>query len=546
MDLANRTVLILGGSGLVGHAVSRRLLELGPARLVLVGLFADEVEEAARALEPHRGDAVIETAWGNVLLPAPAAQVPLGEALGDPELRRIMVDDLLGALTADVLERSHLFRLFKQFRPHAVVDCINTATAFAYRDVFQSARGLLASAHEGQVTPEQVELHVLTLTMPQLIRHVQVVSAAVREFKTQAYVKIGTSGTGGMGLNVPYTHSEEWPSRTLLAKSAVAGAHSLLLFLLGRTPGAPATVEIKPTAAIAWRRIGYGPIRRKGGTVARYDCPTPLPLDEAFTAGADGWVDTGEILESVFIDTGENGMFARDEFETVTSLGSMEFITPEEVAQYVVLEMAGQPTGRDIVAALDAASAGPTYRAGMLRAHAIERLRALEDEHSIRSVAFEMLGPPRLTKHLYEGFIWSKLATSVGDLASRRPADLAASAAQLVAEDGTLRSFVLSIGLPIVVEGDRVYRGEAIIVPPQNEPIEAVIPRGWVDLRVRNCETWIGRARAVLAQHAAAAAQVGSGSDEDWDAMRPDDPVQPPKFAAWIFKYEDDGERIKR
>jgi hypothetical protein len=37
---------------------------------------------------------------------------------------------------------------------------------------------------------------------------------------TGAYVKIGTSGTGGMGLNIPYTHSEEKPSRVLLSKSA--------------------------------------------------------------------------------------------------------------------------------------------------------------------------------------------------------------------------------------------------------------------------------------------------------------------------------------
>src|SRR3546814_2041559 len=45
-----------------------------------------------------------------------------------------------------------------------------------------------------------------------------------------------SSGTGGMGLNIPYTHSEEKPSRVLLSKSALAGAHSLLLFLLARTP----------------------------------------------------------------------------------------------------------------------------------------------------------------------------------------------------------------------------------------------------------------------------------------------------------------------
>src|SRR5437773_4155764 len=124
-----------------------------------------------------------------------------------------------------------------------------------------------------------------------------------------------------MGFNIPYTHSEERPSRTLLTKSAVAGAHSLLLFLMGRTPGAPATVEIKPTATIAWREIAYGPVRRKGKPIPLVDCPAPLPVAAAFRPGATGWQETGEALDGAYIDVGENGLFARDEFATVTALG---------------------------------------------------------------------------------------------------------------------------------------------------------------------------------------------------------------------------------
>jgi len=55
MDLRDRTVMILGGSGLVGHAVARRLLGAAPRRVVLVALFEEEVRATARALEPHRG-----------------------------------------------------------------------------------------------------------------------------------------------------------------------------------------------------------------------------------------------------------------------------------------------------------------------------------------------------------------------------------------------------------------------------------------------------------------------------------------------------------
>src|SRR2546426_47737 len=285
MELRDRTAMILGGSGLVGHAVARRLLAAAPRRIVLVALFEEEVKATAEALQPDR-------------------------------------------------------------RPDAVVDSINTATAFAYQDVVKSAQELLALAGAGTLDRAAVERHVLLLTTPQLIRHVQILVEALRRAETKAYVKVGTSGTGGMGFNIPYTHSEERPSRTLLAKSAVAGAQSLLLFLLGRTPGLPATVEIKPTATIGWRESGFGPIRSKGKAIPLVDCPEPVPVSHAFRPDAQPWCDLGRPLEGVFIDVGENGLFARDEFETVTALGQMEFITPEEIAEYVLMELEGRPTGR--------------------------------------------------------------------------------------------------------------------------------------------------------------------------------------------------------
>jgi len=61
----------------------------------------------------------------------------------------------------------------------------------------------------------------------------------------------------------------------------------------------------------------------------------------------------------------------------------------------------GRPTGKDVIAALDASTAGPTYRAGMLRRNVVGRLRSLEEREGKRGVAYEMLGPPRLTKMLY-------------------------------------------------------------------------------------------------------------------------------------------------
>ena len=544
MELQGKTILFLGGSGLVGRAIARRLLDFKPKRIVLVALYEDEVEEGAAWLRRSAGSTVIDTAWGDVFLPAHLGQVERKRLLTDATSRERVLNDLLGDLTREVLERSSLYQLFHRYEPDAVVDCINTATAFAYRDVFHSSRELLAAAREGRVSREQVEQHVLSIPMPQLIRHVQIMLECLRTLGTEAYVKIGTSGTGGMGLNIPYTHSEERPSRTLLAKSAVAGAHSLLLFLVARTPGAPATIEIKPTTAIAWREIAFGPIRQRGQPVPKVDCPKPLNLSTAIGPKASGWHEAGVILESVYADLGENGQFARDEFETVTSVRQMEFITPEEVAAYVIDELQGRPTGRDVIAALDASTAGPTYQAGVLRAEAIERLRALEAEHGVRSVAFEMLGPPRLTKLLYEAFVLSQLRTSVRGLADSDPEKLSAEAVELMAREAELRSTIISVGLPIIISGTKVYRGSSVMIKPVDGNVEQAVARGWVDLRPTNTSVWVDRARQMVDQ----AGQRAGGSDSgvDWWALNPEDPIAPPRFATWIFRHEDGGERIKR
>jgi len=544
MELQGKTVLMLGGSGLVGRAVARRLLELKPRKIVLVALYEDEVTAGADWLRARAEGTEVAAEWGDIFLPAPYAKLSREALLGDAAARDVVLGDLLGDLSGEVLERSYLYQLFTRYRPDVVVDCINTATAFAYRDVFRSARDLLAAARAGSVTRDQVEQHVLSIPMPQLIRHVQIMLECLRTAGTGAYVKIGTSGTGGMGLNIPYTHSEERPSRTLLTKSAVAGAHTLLLFLVARTPGAPATIEIKPTAAIAWREIAFGPIRRRNEPVRRIDCPAPLEVATAFGPTASGWSDLGTVLESVYADLGENGLLSRDEFETLTALRQMEFITPEEVASYVVSELQGHPTGRDIMTALDGATAGPTYQAGVLRAAAVERLDALERKHGVRSVAFEMLGPPRLSKILYESHILSQIRPSVAALAASDAASLSAEAVRLVSGDAALRSGMLSIGLPILLPGGKVYRGASVIVPPENGDLERAVARGWVDLRPENCQLWIGRAQHMV--EAADQRERGSDSGVEWFGIEPGDPIAPQRFATWIFSNEDGGERIKR
>ncbi len=559
MDIAGRTVLILGGPGLVGMAVARELLALGPARVVIGGLTRRETEQAVATLRSEleggggrQGAPALEAVWGDIFLPEAVKEKRRAEILANPESRALVLDELYGDLTDEVLRGSTLGALLLRTKPDIVVDCVNTATAFAYQNVFSAATRMRESLAAGAVGAEQVERLLLTLYMPQLIRHVQIALEGMKRVGTTLYLKIGTAGTGGMGLNIPFTHSEERPSRMLLAKSGIAGAHTLLLYLMARTEGGPTVKEIKPTAAISWKRIGFGQILRSGAPIPCYDAVAPVPVREAFAgpdAGARVSAPTGATLEGVYLDSGENGLFTLGEFETLTALGLMEFITPEEIAVDVVREIRGQPTGHDIVAALDASTSGPTSRAGVLREVALERMETLEREQGVDAVAFEMLGPPRLSKLLFEAHLLGRLYGGLDEAAELDPETTAEQAAGLVATEPQLRVRILSIGLPILLpDGARLLRGPDVKCPPDNgaEPdVAHLADAGWVDLRPANWEKWRQRLAAMKAELAAAPGpEYGSRADyAPGDRRRR---LRPGALAAWIFRNEDAGARMKR
>src|SRR5688500_8411252 len=386
-------------------AVVREMAAYEPALVVITGLTQLEAEGAVAELKAEgifSSTTRIEAEWGDMFVPHALKDSLRRDVLDQADARGALIDDLFGELTDDVVKRSTLGTMLLKWQPDIVVDSVNTATAFAYQNIFDAATAIRAQAMTGSVPGEDVERMLATLYLPQLIRHVQVALEGMRRVGTKLYIKIGTSGTGGMGLNIPFTHSEERPSRMLLAKAGVAGAHTLLLYLMARTPNAPAVKEIKPTAAISWKRITHGVIRRRGKPIECIDCAEPLSIEESFAPGVRNFKPTGTDMSGVFIDAGENGFFSLGEFETLTALGLMEYITPEEIAQDVIREITGHPSGHDVVAAIDSATSGPTYRAGVLREVAMERMQDLEKEHNVESVAYEMLGPPRLSKLLFE------------------------------------------------------------------------------------------------------------------------------------------------
>jgi hypothetical protein len=574
MDIQGKTVLVIGGWGLVGSAVCRKFMEENPKRIVVTSLTRPEAEEAVATLRndyPHAGKDFFIPWWGNIFVREQLKDLPREAILSNHASRVMLIEDMIEELTGPVLKRSALHRLMQRYRPDIVVDCVNSATAIAYQDLFQVSREVLREVNRsrGRKTSqrraqteqllEKTERLLCTLYVPQLIRHVQIMYRSMQEAGTKIYVKIGTSGTGGMGLNIPYTHSEERPSRVLLSKSAVAGAHTLLLFLMGRTPDAPITKEIKPTAAIAWKGIKYGEIAKRGKPIHLEDCPVENAVRltrKLSLTQKDGLRPTGKTLQSVFIDTGENGYFSRGEFETISTPGQMEFVTPEEIAESTVFEIRAGNTGHDIINALDNATLAPTYRAGFMFNSALTQMKKLEKEHGVDSVAFEMLGPPRLSKLLYEAYLLKLCFGDPRTVTRTDPHLLSQRLFDLIRTDDQLRSQIISIGIPILLpDGRSLVRGKTIKIPPfRGENLLNVTPRtidlwthdGWIDLREKNMKLWRARFSHIINSVEAIPADETSSrtmhNSEYWKSLSD---IDPGKICGWIFTYEEKGKRMK-
>lgn len=567
MDIRNRKILVLGGFGMVGMAIIRKLAKDKPAEVIIASMLESEAKEAVATLHSEFNNVRFTPAWGNVFVRNSLKDFSRNEILDNSVNRAQLVADVLEPLDQEILERSTLYQIISRFRPHIIVDAVNSVTGLAYQDVYASyqvVKNELAQAKDQSRLTDglvaEVEKLMATLYIPQIIRHIQILHASMMANDTEGYIKIGTSGTGGMGLNIPYTHSEEQPSRMLLSKAALAGAHTLLLFLMGRTPDTPIIKEIKPAAAIAWKGIEYGVIKKRGKPIELFDC-TPeaaVKLDNKFDLRpAEHWTSVRKNLESVFIDTGENGIFSLGEFECISAIGQMEFVTPEEIATNTVMEIKGDNTGRDIINALDNAIMGPTYRAGSMRGQALRKMEQLIKQHDVDSVAFELLGPPRLSKLLHEGALIRQIVGSISALAESNADKMTVDLEKLIAGNNRIRSEIISIGIPILMrDGVTLLRGPVVEIPQSvtetslkmtADDKDIWAKAGWVDLRIANIEKWQERARTIVLQtQSIGESDTSSMFHQGYDYWAIDEDINVGKLAAWIFENEDKGWRVKQ
>ncbi len=603
--MGDKTFLLLGGAGLVGLQVARAIArEMDAEKIIIASLYQREVREAIAVLKKECAEIEWIGEYGDIFLREEFQHERRSDLMASKTRRDELYDDLFGNFH-DAYRRSRLAQLILQYKPNVIVDSINTATAISYQDVYAASiiakqnldalfdeidaltravhqlnhlaivepSASIQLAHSREQTEHlttQLSTHIeniahlrkpaqtafesllISQAVPQLIRHIVLILRAMDQVGTRLYLKIGTTGTGGMGLNIPYTHGEDKPSAKLMSKTAMGFAHTGLMFLMARTPDAPIVKEIKPAAMIGYADINVRAIHERGKQVLRY-APRTEKLNGSLTLrdSADAYDERGK-LEVVIVDTGENGLFAKGEFEAITAMNQMEFITPEEIASKVVLEIMGVNTGNEVLSALDSTVLNPSYRAGTLRRAALEDLARLEDETQSPSIALGQLGPPELSKLLFEAFLLRQRYHTLDRVLNQRPKKIADALYAWLKKHSEIVEMIVSVGVPILApDGVTILRGPRIRIPERadtnrvevsSENVELWAQKGWVDLRAENFVMWrerfekMERARKGLRGRGSSAVTTEAYLYED---------IRIGEVVAWVFNNEVEGYRIK-
>jgi hypothetical protein len=597
----DETALIFGGYGLVGLQIARLVARHHkPKKMVLASLFAHESEAAVKLMSAEFPAIEFVPEQGNIFVRSSLAGLSRDELLSQGEVLRQLYIDTFHPLDAsdknNILEQSLLCQIVRRHKPALIVDAVNTATGISYQNVatasdcvfrFHSAAldaieplndDLLKRAESGDAeavkalasglrelrslyknrladdisnrplkNDNAVYAQLISQIVPQLVRHVLLVYKVCREVGTRMYLKIGTSGTGGMGLNIPYTHGEDRPSFPLLAKSSVGFAHSGLLFLLARTPGPTIFKEVKPAALIGYRKVETRPITKLGRKVELHE-----PRKDRVAPGETLSIHEPEnfrsqdILTIPGVDTGENGFFARGEFETITYLGQMEFITPQEIAEIAFHEISGRNTGKDVVQGLAGTVLDPSYRGGFLRPLALNELDVLQRESGSPSVAIGQLGPPQLSKLLFESFLLARIHPTIKawQHETRSDAELSEQLCKEL-EASAMDRTITALGIPIrMPDGESILRGGTLAIPEllaakikidSNSELESWTQKGWVDLRAENIGRWRQRFKEAAE---AQARQMNEGSARFDRETYPYEDLRPGELVGWIFNHE--------
>jgi len=233
----------------------------------------------------------------------------LGDKVFSLDVRQQPVTEAARSYTGDALAPGVLDNFLAEVMPDGIINGINLATIFA-REPAQGYAGLvtyICGIHDA------------------LRNHLRRRKGDWR--RPMHFLQLGTTGAGGLGFNIPFTHGEATAELPIIHKAAFSGIITSLLVLLSRSfeKGAVRVSEVKPGLAVF------------SDALVRETSP-------------DKW-------SCVTLDGGESGAYTYQELALLTQW--MGFTTVKQVADRIMNVINNDPcehrvAAHDVTSALNA------------------------------------------------------------------------------------------------------------------------------------------------------------------------------------------------
>ena len=498
----DKCVFILG-AGQIGIAIALQILKYKPKALILHTYTEKEAEESIVKIREMAGtDTEVSSSYGDAFLPYLMTNITEKSILYTEENKIKLLQYYYSEPNSTLLKTSSIYQLICRWKPDIIIDSINTATIFGddyniYSSYIENNSGFGVNINK-ECLKNAFDSYLLDNFVPKIINFILSLKLGIEEFKIRKYIKVSTTGLGGMGMNLRFSHGDlvnYCLSNAIMGKIAVAGMLHQLLLSLSHTPGFNISV-IVPATCVGWEDSVLDTVENNLGLIKAIDNINPQKLNVGERLNACKENTNKELLKIPIVSAGENKSYSLGEIAALTSYGQMESVTKEEVADAVIKCLNGLGSN-DILKLMDLGSLHSSYKGRRIREILIDKLKIIENESGIPSIATGNLGPTT-AKHLCELYLFKLiLKNSLNKINELTTELLWESIHNEIFKNKEVRMQILSIGLPILVEDDSVLIGEKWMVPENNEcclissdNIENWARKGWVDLRFSSIQCW--------------------------------------------------------
>lgn len=482
-----KTVLVLG-VGQIGKAITKKIIEHKPERIILHNLTKSESDYCCEHFAKLCSDIELVPSWGDVFLPFKFNKLTSIEQ--QIEHKNELLKFFYSDLSSEVLKKSTLYKLVQKWQPDLIIDAINSGTVLGnhYKPELILSK-VSASAKIDLNTSVEILLNDF---VPKAINFVYTLKLVMEDFKIDKYLKVSTTGLGGMGMNMPYTHGDTPRSSlsfALMGKISAAGVLHQLLWNLSHTTHLNISLLI-PSTFVGYDCTKFEPIETDIGLIKKIKQPKKLQLKEGekltYFKGT-----SNDYLEFPVVRAGENHVYSLYELSALTSLGQMEAITKEEVANAAMEDICGK-SKKNLLNYMDAGMLSPTFAGKVMVEKIKAEIRNLTAQNNTTSIATGNLGVT-VAKRLYEFYMIKSVCPTVNELKNMQAKDLHRLIVEKLEVSINLLKEMLSLGLPVMLDDDNIYIGEYSLFPDKGcdltvtvEHVEKWVSVGWVDLRIKN------------------------------------------------------------